>query len=410
MWSAVPAVVSSPIPAVLDQLGPLSLDHAADLRELLAQIDDPRDARGVRHSLAAVLTVAAVAVATGARSITAIWEWAADLPQWALRATGTRWDIRLARFLVPSEPTLRRVLSRVDGNALDTVVSAWITSRHTLGQDLPDGELAAVAIDGKSLRGTFARTGGAQGMHLLAGITHTTGIVIGCQQLVPTGTSEIAWLAPLLEGLDLTGVVITADALHTTRGQARYVTARGGHYVLIVKKDQRRLHDLLHALDWTQAEQHSTLEKAHGRIEHRTLLVLPAPDSTDFPGTAQVFRITRQRTDRTTGKHESHTWVGVTSLPLLLAGPARIAALLRGHWQIENRLHYVRDVTYGEDASRVRTGTAPRAMAALRNLAISALRLTGATNIAQALRAMARDITRPLALLEIPTPTSTNRL
>jgi predicted transposase YbfD/YdcC len=298
----------------------------------------------------------------------------------------------------------------VDGNALDTAVSAWTTSRHRPGQGLPEGELAAVAIDGKSLRGTFARTGGAQGMHLLAGTTHTTGIVTGRQQLVPTGTSEIAWLAPLLEGLDLTGVVITADALHTTRGQARYVTGRGGHYLLIVKKDQRRLHDLLHTLDWTQAEHHTTLEKAHGRIEHRTLQIQPAPEGTDFPDTAQVFRITRDRTDRTTGKHQSHTWVGVTSLPPPLAGPAQIAALLRGHWHIENRLHHVRDTAYREDASRVRTGTAPRAMAALRNLAISALRLTGTTNIAQALRTMARDTTRPLALLAIPTPTSTHRL
>jgi predicted transposase YbfD/YdcC len=388
----------------------VNLQHAADLQELLTGIDDPRNARGIRHSLASMLTLAAVAVAAGARSISAIWEWAADLPQWALRATGARWDTRLARFVAPSEPTLRRVLSGVDGDALDAVVNAWITSRHTPGQGLPDGELAAIAIDGKSLRGTFARTGGAQGMHLLAGITHTTGIQAGCQQLVPTGTSEIAWLAPLLEGVDLTGVVVTADALHTTRGQARYVTGRGGHYLLIVKKDQRRLHNLLHALDWTRAKTHTTLEKAHGRIEHRTLLVLPAPEDADFPATAQVFRITRQRTDRTTGKHESHTWVGVTSLPTPLADPARIATLLRGHWQIENRLHYVRDVTYREDASRVRTGTAPRAMAALRNLAISALRLTGAGNIAQALRTMARDITRPLTLLAIPIPTSTHRL
>ncbi|WP_260479125.1 transposase [Kibdelosporangium aridum] len=101
---------------------------------------------------------------------------------------------------------------------------------------------------------------------------------------------------------------------------------------------------------------------------------------------------------------------GVTSLPVPLADPTQIAALLRGHWQIENRLHYVRDTAYREDASQARTGTAPRTMATLRNLAISALRLTGHSTIAQALRTMARDITRPLTLPEIPTPTSTNRL
>ena len=405
----MPAVVSSPIVVTLDHVGPVNLQHAADLRELLTRIEDPRDARGVRHSLSSMLTLAAVAVATGARSITAIWEWAADAPQWALRTLGARWDPRRDRFVAPSEPTLRRTLSVVDGDALDAVVQAWIASRHGPGQGLPDGELAAVAIDGKSLRGTFARTGGG-GVHLLAGITHTTGVLTGRQQLVPTGTSEIVWLKSLLDPVELTGVVVTADALHTTRGQARYVTGRGGHYLFTVKKDQHRLHDLLHALDWTRAEIHTTLEKAHGRIEHRILHLLPAPEGADFPATEQVFRITRHRAERTTGKKETHIWTGVTSLPAPLADPAQIAALLRGHWQIENRLHYVRDVTYREDASRVRTGTAPRAMASLRNLAISALRLAGTSNIAQALRTLARDTTRPLTLLDIPTPTSTHRL
>ncbi|MEV5720064.1 transposase family protein [Amycolatopsis mediterranei] len=108
---------------------------------------------------------------------------------------------------------------------------------------------------------------------------------------------------------------------------------------------------------------------------------------------AQVFRITRQRTDHTTGKQETHTWVGVTDLAAHQARPAQIAVLPRGHRHIENRLHWVRDVTYAEDHSRTRTGTAPRTMATLRNLAISALRLAGATNIAQALRHTARDIT-----------------
>ncbi|WP_260479364.1 ISAs1 family transposase, partial [Kibdelosporangium aridum] len=209
----------------------------------------------------------------------------------------------------------------------------------------------------------------------------------------------------LLDPVELTGVVLTADALHTTRDAARHLTGRGGHYVFMVTKDQRRLHDLLHALDWAQASTHTTLDKAHGRIEHRIVEVPPILEDVAFPGTAQVFRITRDRTDRTTGKQETHTWTGVTRLPTALADPARIAALLRGHWQIENRLHWVRDVTYREDHSRVRT--APRAMTALRNLAISALRLTGTTTIAQAPRAMARDITRPLTLLGIPTPTST---
>jgi hypothetical protein len=180
--------------------------------------------------------------------------------------------------------------------------------------------------------------------------------------------------------------------------------------VFIVKKQLHRMYDLLHALDWTQAKTNSTHDTGHGRTEHRTLQVLPAPEHTDFPNAAQVFRITRERTNHSSGKHEIHTWVGITDLHPQHAEPTHIAALLRGHWHIENRLHWVRDVTYGEDHSRIRTGTTPRTMATLRNLAISALHLTGTTNIAQALRAMARDITRPLHLLGIPTPPAQTRL
>jgi predicted transposase YbfD/YdcC len=266
------------------------------------------------------------------------------------------------------------------------------------------GEFAAIALDGKSLRGTFARTGGA-GVHLMAGLTHHTGIVIG-QHLVPAGGSEVNWFAPVLDHVaDLAGVVITADTLHTTRDHARYVLDRGGADVFVVKKQLHRLHDLLHDLDWTRAdnraENRATHDTGHGRTEHRTMDVLPAPDNTNFPGAAQVFRITRERTDHSNDKHEVHTWVGVTSLTAEHATPTQIAALLRGHWHIENRLHWVRDVTYREDHSQVRTGNAPQTMATLRNLAISALRHAGWHNIAQALRHMTRDTARPLTLLGI---------
>jgi hypothetical protein len=186
--------------------------------------------------------------------------------------------------------------------------------------------------------------------------------------------------------------------------------AVGGHYVFIVKKQLHRPHDLLHDLDWTHAEACAGHDTGHGRIEQRTLEVLPAPENIDSPNTAQVFRITRQRTDPSSGKQETHTWVGLTDLPPHHADPTQTACLSRGHWHIENRLHWAHDVTYGQDHSRVRTGTTPQTMATLRNLTINALCLTGATNTAQTHRAMTRDTTRPLTLLGTPTPTSPNRL
>lgn len=154
---------------------------------------------------------------------------------------------------------------------------------------------------------------------------------------------------------------------------------------------------------WPSGEHHTSTGIGHGRLEQRVIEVLPAPEDLGFPGAAQVFQITRYRTNQATRTRHAETVFGITSLTPDHAGPAHIAAYLRGHWQIENRLHWVRDMTYGEDASRLRTGTAPRAMATLRNLAISALRTAGHTNIAAGLRHMARNPTRPLQLLGIPT-------
>jgi predicted transposase YbfD/YdcC len=244
----------------------------------------------------------------------------------------------------------------------------------------------------------------AVGCTLLSALTHhttTTGATVLAQAQVQDKTSEVAWFAPLLDRIDLTGVVVTADALHTVRDHARYLIGRGADYVFIVKENQHRLYDLLDGLPWSAAPVHTATDTGHGRIERRTIQVLPAPENVSFPGAAQVFLIERYVTDRATGRSSAVAVLGVTSLTAQRAGPAQIAGWVRGHWGIENRLHWVRDVTYGEDASRVRTGTAPRVMAGLRNLAISAIRLDGYTNIAQGLRHMARDVTRPLALLGI---------
>lgn len=344
--------------------------------------------------MVSVLAVATAAVAAGARSLTAIGEWAADAPQHVLAALGVRHCRRRNRRVAPDEATVRRVLGEVDGDALDAAVSAWVIATTRPGTP------PVIAVDGKSVRGTFGPRGGS-GVHLLSALTHQQGAVLG-QQLVEEGTSEIAWLQPLLDGIDLTGATVTADALHATRDHARYLHRRGAFYLFPVKENLHRLHARLAALPWPDGEHHTSTDLGHGRLEQRTLEVLPTPADLDFPHATQVWQITRYRTDRATGKREANTTLGVTNLPTQTR-PPQIADHLRGHWQVENRLHWVRDVTYGEDASRVRTGNTPRAMATLRNLAISALRHAGHTNIAKALRHMTRDATRPLTLFGIPT-------
>ena len=218
----------------------ISPEQVADLRDYLGHVPDPRARRGVRHSAGSLLALAAAAVLAGAQSFAAIGEWIADVPQQVLAVLGARFDTCQDRYLTPEESTVRRLTQQVDGDLLDAAISAWLT-HHATGQpvdqpDIPDHRDAdqpgltaptAVAVDGKSLRGTFPRTGGA-GVHLLAAISHTTGdtrsdgIVLG-QRQVAQKTSEIAWFAPMLDQLDLTDTVVTADALHTTRDHARYL-------------------------------------------------------------------------------------------------------------------------------------------------------------------------------------------
>lgn len=389
----MPATSSCPTPTLIDQLARLDPDHLGDLRRYLAVVPDPRDPRGIRHALASILALAAAAVAAGAESLTAIAEWATDAPQHVLTTLGVRHCPRRDRHVVPDEATIRRVLGALDGDALDTAISAWITATT------PTSTPPVIAVDGKSVRGTFARTGGA-GVHLLSALTHHTGLVLG-QHLVPEGTSEISQFQPLLADIALTGAVVTADALHTTHAHARYLHQAGAYYVFTVKANQHRLHQRLGTLPWPQGEHHTHTGIGHGRCEQRTLEILPAPADLGFPHATQVWQVSRYRTDQLTRKLQSHTVFGVTNLPSTHADPIDIAGHLRGHWHIENRLHWVRDVTYGEDTSRIRTGHAPRVMASLRNLAISALRLAGHTSIATALRRMARDATRPLHLFGI---------
>jgi Transposase DDE domain len=143
-----------------------------------------------------------------------------------------------------------------------------------------------------------------------------------------------------------------------------------------------------------------TRDRAHGRVELRTLKAVTV-NHFDLPHAAQVLQVTRRVRDLGTRRWRTVVVYAITSLPFELARPARLADLLRGHWAIENGLHWVRDVTFAEDASQVRTGTAPQVMASLRNLAIGVLSRAGPVNLAAALRYHSRDPARPLATLGI---------
>jgi len=214
-------------------------------------------------------------------------------------------------------------------------------------------------------------------------------------------TNEITCFAPLLAPLDLAGAVVTADALHAQREHAEFlVSQKKAHYILAVKNNQPSLHAQLTGLPWRDIPAgFDARNKGHGRAEWRTLKLTAVAAGIAFPHAAQAIQVRRRRRPLNGEKRWStETSYAVTSLAASQATPAQVAGWVRGHWGIE-ALHHIRDTTYGEDASQVRTGNGPQVMAALRNLTTAIHKLAGARNIAAACRHHARDATRTLATL-----------
>jgi predicted transposase YbfD/YdcC len=228
-----------------------------------------------------------------------------------------------------------------------------------------------VAVDGKTLRG--AKDAQGRQVHLLAAMDHTTRAVLA-QRQVDGAPGEVPGLRPLLADLDLAGVVVTADALHTHADAAQFlITQKQAHYLFTVKANQPTLLDRLTRLAWHEVPvADRTRDQAHGRVELRTLKAVTV-NHFGLPHAAQAIQITRKTRDLGARRWRTVVVYAITSLSFAQARPARLADLIRGHWAIENGLHWVRDVTFAEDASQVRTGTAPQVMACLRNLVIGVL-------------------------------------
>ncbi|MGH3803597.1 MAG: ISAs1 family transposase [Pseudonocardiaceae bacterium] len=359
----------------------------AGLSERLATLADPRDARGKRHPFVSVLLAACSAVVAGARSFAAIGQWAKNAPQDTLARLGARTATVFGIRVAPSGATMRRLINSVCPGGLADL----------LGHDPAGAD--QVAVDGKTARGS--RTTDTPAAHLLAAITNTGQTVT--QLRVPDKTNEITCFAALLEPYDLTGVTVTADALHTQRDHARYlVEEKKAHYAFTVKRNQPNLYAQLKDLPWREARaKYYDRSRGHGRLETRVVQTLTVTDlGVDFPYAAQVAKIVRHRTDTRTGKRSRETVYVITDLTSRQASPERIAKTIRAQWVIENRLHFVRDTAFREDASKIHTGHGPENMATLRSFAINRLRAAGHTNIAAGLREMSlHPFERPLNLL-----------
>ncbi len=284
----------------------------------------------------------------------------------------------------------------VDADVLDAVLHAWLAA---LTQPEVPAALRAVAVEGKTCRGAVGADGTR--VHLFCAVEHTTGIPPG-QVKTETKGHQIAAFATVVDRIDLAGVVITADALHTQKTHARYLHRHKAKYVFIVKGNQPNLHARLVRLPWAQVPTgHRAQDKAHGPRETRTLQVVSVATGIGFPHARLAARIHRSRTNLATGKSSTETVHAITNLGWDDITPAALAEVIRGHWAIENRVHHVRDTTFDQDRCQIRTGNGPRVMATFRNIALGLIRaLHSSNNIAAATRTLGRRVSTVLDLLD----------
>ena len=354
---------------------PMSAPALHSLHDFFLAIPDFRHARGKRYCLACIITIAVAARLAGYRGVVAFGQYAGLLDQEQLEAVGAFWSPSRQCYTPPAATTFHYILAALPPDALDQAIRGWST-QHTTAS-------AGVALDGKDVRGASRQIEGEQRM-MVAAIEHGSGLVLG-QVQVPDKTNEIPAVRQLSGALDLAGRTITLDALHAQQETARCLLdeCAADYLVTAVKDNQPTMHDDLQAIDWSTARHYeSDIEKAHGRVEKRRCWVLDitGPDWDGYCalyGRRQAIRIEREVytvKSETTTTEITHC---LTSLGAERASPEDLLALVRNHWHIENRLHYVRDFTYDEDRCRVRVRNLPRNLACLTNAGISIVRCKG---------------------------------
>ncbi len=375
-----------------------------------ARVPDPRRRQGTRYPLAALLTLAVAALLANHRSLLAIAEWGADQPAAIKRALG------FPSARTPHVSTLHRVFRRLDPASLETALTDFFDAAGP-AELRPRGS-QGIAIDGKAQRGRLPHEATrTHPVHAVSALCQELGVVLA-QIAVDSQQhqAELTVVPVLLRHLDWQGRVLTGDALYCQRTICAQVVEAGGDYLVLVDANQPTLkadiHQLFapsapplpgHAPFTIEEERAYTVEKGHGRLEERQLRVsTELADYVDWPYAVQVFELTRTWRHKSVTKQEVR-W-GITSLPRAVANAAQVLALQRGHWSIENRLHYVKDMTLGEDQSTIHCDAAPQIMAALRNTAISLLRRAGYHAIAARLRYNSRHPEEILPILGLTPP------
>jgi predicted transposase YbfD/YdcC len=376
------------------------------LVEVLKQVPDYRKRKGRQHRWMTLLSLIAMALASAQRTPQAIARWVREHRDELFAA------LPPSVSRLPSGATLRRALARLDVAALEQALAAFHPPSAPAPTPTPiPTPLQGVAIDGKAVRGV-GRDG--HPCHLVSLVQHGDATVLG-QVEVALKRDERSAVPALLEGRDLHGKVVTLDALHTLRPTARQIRAQNGHYLMIVKKNQAALYeylDMLFTLPAHPADHEvwqtvgPTTEKGHGRLETRRLRCGNAHiEDVDWPDVQQVVRRECERIVLKTGKRSCEVTYAMVSMTPAEAGAATIERLWRGHWTIENQTHYVRDVTFGEDAGHAAQGNTAHVLAALRNGLLRLFRSAHWRSIPDALAHYGASVARAFALIGLEVKT-----
>lgn len=340
------------------------------IRQYFSGLPDPRRRRGRRHRLDELVIIAILAVIC----CTDNWQEVAQFA-WAKR----KW---LKTFLelphgIPSHDTFGRVFAAIEPEAFERCFLAWI---QALAKGRP-GEL--IAIDGKTLRHSFNRASGKAAIHMISAWSSANGLVFG-QLATEAKSNEITAIPKLLELLDLRGVVVSIDAMGCQKDIARKIVENGGDYIFSLKGNQSTMHDevawwLDHAIAGQVREasldHHEHITKGHGRLETRqvwcTKQVDWFADRDQWAGLSSLIAVDGQR-QWADGRIEKERRYFISSLRGIDA--KTFGRLIRNHWQVENSLHWSLDVSFNEDASRIRNGYAAENFSRLRRIALNLLK------------------------------------
>jgi len=329
----------------------------------LSEIDDPRKpSNGTLHDFREILVIAIAATLSDSDTAEDIAFWAKKKEAW------------LRRFLVlkngvPSEETFLRIFRVIDPKQFETAFRRWVGG-------VVGALSGTIAVDGKTVRGSGS--GGETAIHMVSAFATELGVVLG-QEKVASKSNEITAIPELLEALYIKGFLVSIDAMGCQKSIARQITAKGGDYLLMVKGNQP---SLMAAIETTFIDQHevegvdrqSQVEKSHGRIVGQIASVLPAKgvvDLTDWPKCKTIGRIDsiRKVGDKESGLERRYY---ISSRDL---SAEHLAAAVRAHWGIENRLHWVLDVSFGEDGSTIRKDNAPQNLSLLKKIVLNLIRL-----------------------------------